>query len=155
MAVNQKKLADSLSVKFMNFAGDVYSGLTGKDKIIKTIQGAKKNVNIAMHVADTGSLGYKAGNFLGGGIRESIKDYKVAKEAFDQGTTKHAPSIRTALRKGHTVENTVNGKTVKTLDKKAVAGSVVAASAAGRVATGGGLYRDKDGNTNIIGVPFI
>ena len=36
-----------------------------------------------------------------------------------------------------------------------VAGSFVAASAAARVATGGGLYKDRNGNFNIIGVPFI
>ena len=28
-------------------------------------------------------------------------------------------------------------------------------SAIGRIATGGGLYKDSDGNTDIIGIPFI
>jgi phage-related protein len=36
-----------------------------------------------------------------------------------------------------------------------VAGSYIGASAAYRVASGGGLYRDKNGNNNIIGVPFV
>lgn len=36
-----------------------------------------------------------------------------------------------------------------------IAGSYIGASAAARVVTGGGLTRDKNGNTNIIGVPFI
>ncbi len=36
-----------------------------------------------------------------------------------------------------------------------VAGGFVAASAAARLATGGGLYKDRNGGTNIIGVPFI
>lgn len=36
-----------------------------------------------------------------------------------------------------------------------IAGSYIGVSAAARVATGGGLYRDKNGNTNLIGVPFI
>lgn len=36
-----------------------------------------------------------------------------------------------------------------------IAGSFVGASAAARIATGGGLTRDRHGNTNIIGVPFI
>lgn len=35
------------------------------------------------------------------------------------------------------------------------AGTFMAASAAARVATGGGLYKDRYGNPNIIGVPFI
>lgn len=45
------------------------------------------------------------------------------------------------------------------LSKKAVAGTVAGSylglSAAGRIATGGGLYKDSDGNTDLIGVPFI
>ena len=36
-----------------------------------------------------------------------------------------------------------------------VAGGFVTASAAARIATGGGLYKDRNGSTNIIGVPFI
>ena len=36
-----------------------------------------------------------------------------------------------------------------------IAGSAIGASAVGRIASGGGIYRDKDGNTNIIGVPFV
>jgi hypothetical protein len=36
-----------------------------------------------------------------------------------------------------------------------VAGTFVGASAAARVATGGGLYKDRNGSTNIIGLPFI
>ena len=37
----------------------------------------------------------------------------------------------------------------------AVAGSYMGVSAAGRIATGGGIYKDSDGNTDLIGVPFI
>ena len=36
-----------------------------------------------------------------------------------------------------------------------IAGSYIGLSAAARVATGGGLYKDRAGNNNIIGVPFI
>lgn len=36
-----------------------------------------------------------------------------------------------------------------------IAGSYIGLSAAARVATGGGLYRDRNGNTNIAGVPFV
>lgn len=36
-----------------------------------------------------------------------------------------------------------------------IAGSYIGLSAAARVATGGGLYKDRNGNTNIAGVPFI
>lgn len=36
-----------------------------------------------------------------------------------------------------------------------IAGSYIGASAAARVVTGGGLYKDKNGNSNIAGIPFI
>jgi len=36
-----------------------------------------------------------------------------------------------------------------------IAGSYIGVSAATRIATGGGLYKDKNGNTDIIGIPFI
>ena len=36
-----------------------------------------------------------------------------------------------------------------------VAGTAVTAGVAGRVATGGGIYRDRYGNVNVPGVPFI
>lgn len=36
-----------------------------------------------------------------------------------------------------------------------IAGGYMGVSAAGRIATGGGLYKDSNGNFNIIGVPFI
>lgn len=36
-----------------------------------------------------------------------------------------------------------------------IAASYMGVSTAARVATGGGLYKDKNGNSNIVGVPFI
>ena len=36
-----------------------------------------------------------------------------------------------------------------------IAGSYIAASAATRIATGGGIYRDGQGNNDIIGIPGI
>ena len=36
-----------------------------------------------------------------------------------------------------------------------LAGAGVGLSGAGRIASGGGIYKDADGNTDIIGVPFI
>lgn len=48
------------------------------------------------------------------------------------------------------------GAVVGTRTSKAkVAGTVFTAGVAGRVATGGGLYRDRYGNINVPGVPFI
>ena len=41
------------------------------------------------------------------------------------------------------------------LDAKKIAGTYMGLSVAGRVVTGGGLYRDRNGNFNLPGVPFI
>lgn len=36
-----------------------------------------------------------------------------------------------------------------------IAGSYLGAAAAGRVLTGGGVYKDGNGSTNLVGVPFV
>lgn len=36
-----------------------------------------------------------------------------------------------------------------------IAGSFIGAAAAGRIISGGGITRDKNGNANLIGVPFV
>ena len=46
-------------------------------------------------------------------------------------------------------------KTAAKWDVGKIAGSYIGVSAAARVASGGGLYKDRNGNTNIAGVPFI
>lgn len=43
----------------------------------------------------------------------------------------------------------------KTYDMGKIAGTTFSVGVAGRIATGGGLYKDKYGNTNLPGVPFI
>lgn len=40
-------------------------------------------------------------------------------------------------------------------NNKKIAGSFLGASAVGRIATGGGVYKDGNGNTNLVGVPFV
>lgn len=42
-----------------------------------------------------------------------------------------------------------------TLNYGKIAGSYIGASAAARVVSGGGVYKDQNGNSNLIGVPFI
>lgn len=41
------------------------------------------------------------------------------------------------------------------LSGRRVAAGFVGASSLGRLASGGGIYKDADGNTDIIGIPFI
>jgi len=40
-------------------------------------------------------------------------------------------------------------------DTGKIAGAYMGTAALGRVASGGGVYRDKSGNANLIGVPFV
>lgn len=132
---------NNIGANMLHFANEVFSGLKGSQ--IKTvISDVQKNAKMAEVLADTGSLAYKAGDFLGGGARRSVQNYKTAKLRHG-----NKASVTKAIKDAHMV----NGK----IDGKAVAGTAIGASIVGRVATGGGLYRDKDGNVNIPGVPFI
>ena len=47
------------------------------------------------------------------------------------------------------------GKEEWRLSGRRVAAGFVGASSLGRLASGGGIYKDADGNTDIIGIPFI
>lgn len=90
-----------------------------------------KRINNGMKVNTAQNIG----DFLGGGTRETIKNMK------------NGDSFGKALKNAHTKD----GK----IDMKRVAGTYVAASATGRIVSGGGLTKDKNGNNNIIGIPFI
>lgn len=46
------------------------------------------------------------------------------------------------------------GKLAK-LNYGKIAGAYIGASAGARIATGGGLYKDRNGNTNLMGLPII
>ncbi|MGL4878006.1 MAG: hypothetical protein ACRC4Q_08150 [Paraclostridium dentum] len=61
-----------------------------------------------------------------------------------------------AIKKGHskTIINDA-GQKQEVLSKSKIAGTVATVGVAGRVASGGGLYRDKYGNVNLPGIPFI
>lgn len=86
-------------------------------------------------------------NFTGAleaGARALSKDESVAKNAllktFKSGATNDMAK--------ETLE-ALNWNTGK------IAGSYLGASAVTRVATGGGIYKDAQGNTNLMGVPFL
>lgn len=78
-------------------------------------------------------------NRVGDAMVGGIRDTKTA--------IKGGQSVSQALASGY-----MNGDKLR-MDR--VAGTFVGASAAARVATGGGLYKDRNGSTNIIGLPFI
>ena len=100
------------------------------------------------------NLGYQIGDMIGGGVRSAER------------TKKGGHDIKTALSSGFTkkvggeIKDIGNGKFARVggesqINLGRVAGAAFGASVAGRVVTGGGLYRDRYGRVNVPGVPFI
>ena len=85
------------------------------------------------------NLGYQIGDMIGGGVRSAMRSKKGGHD------------IKTALSSGFTRK--VDGQSQIRLGR--VAGAAFGVSAAGRIVTGGGLYRDRYGRVNVPGVPFI
>jgi hypothetical protein len=81
------------------------------------------------------TFGNRLGDAFGGGVKDTYTGIKAG-QSFSQ-----------ALSGAY-----MNGDKLR-MDR--VAGTFVGASAAARLATGGGLYKDRNGSTNIIGLPFI
>lgn len=107
-----------------------------KPKVSSAPSGAKgkklvntKNLNVNQNAAQ------QVGNFFGQGVRETINNKKSGQ------------NLKTSLKNAHST----NGK----IDPTKVAGTYMAASAVSRVASGGGITKDKNGNSNLIGIPFI
>lgn len=82
---------------------------------------------------------------------------RVSKGLFSNGVTKGTAQTIRNMNKGVkfteaiTKAHTVNGK----LSASRIAGTAATIGVAGRIATGGGLYRDRYGNFNLPGIPFI
>lgn len=75
------------------------------------------------------------------GIMDSAREY------YGHANNGNKIGIKQAIRTGHMTNNQ--------LDYKKVAGTAATIGVAGRVASGGGLYRDRYGNVNVPGLPFI
>ena len=85
------------------------------------------------------NLGYQIGDMIGGGVRSAMRSRKGGHD------------IKTALSSGFTRK--VGGESQIRMGR--VAGAAFGAGIVGRVATGGGTYRDRYGRINVPGVPFI
>ena len=85
------------------------------------------------------NLGYQIGDMIGGGVRNAVRSKKGGHD------------IQTALTSGFTRK--VGGESQIRMGR--VAGAAFGAGVVGRVATGGGTYRDRYGRINVPGVPFI
>lgn len=85
-------------------------------------------------------LSYRIGDAIGGGVRDAMRSRKAGHD------------MKTAMMAGFTKAGK-EGKRELRVDR--VAGAAFGVGVAGRVATGGGLYRDRYGRVNVPGVPFI
>lgn len=86
------------------------------------------------------NMAFKIGDAIGGGVRDTMRSRKAGHD------------FKTALNAGFTKAGE-NG--VRQIRYDRVAGAAFGASVVGRVATGGGLYRDRYGRVNAPGVPFV
>ena len=77
-----------------------------------------------------------------------MKDGRLVKENGDPATISNRDRLESMYRND-------DGSWNKTAIGGTIAGGYMGVSAAGRVASGGGLYRDSDGNFDLIGIPFI
>lgn len=129
---------------------DVTKTINGSKKVVKNNgpirikQKAPMKRTPIKEVKVEPSAAQKAGNWAGGGTRDSINAYKKMSD--------NEKSIIGAVKKGHQKIGP-DGKTQYDMGK--IAGTTFSVGVAGRIATGGGLYRDRYGNTNIPGVPFV
>ena len=117
-----------------DFAAGVYKGMDGQatNKATKKMLNRKSSQMVNMGSAFAKSAPMK-------GISGSASHYMQ--------TPKANRSVMKSIKAGHMT----NGN----LDMKKVAGTAATVGVAGRVVTGGGLYRDRYGNVNIPGLPFI
>ena len=88
-------------------------------------------------IKQTPSMGARLGDAMGAGYREAFKGAK----------TGGVSGAVNAFKKAHL---NADGS----LNKARVAGTIVATNVASRVITGGGLYKDRNGNTNLP-IPFL
>lgn len=91
-------------------------------------------------VQGNNSIGAQVGDAMIGGYRDTIKGMK--------GKDMSLSNVKNAA-------NAAFRNTDGSMNMKRVAGAAATASIAGRVATGGGLYRDKYGDVNLPGIPLI
>ena len=105
----------------------------------KQLKYAKKGKIIAQATKTKGIQNPTMVNKVGDAVWGGVRDTKAA--------IKGGQSVSQALTTGY-----MNGDK---LNMGRAAGTFVAASTGARIATGGGLYKDRNGSTNIIGLPFI
>lgn len=143
---NKNRMAQNLDVtKTINKSKNIIkkNAITTNSNVkVNNIKRTPRKNNFEMNP----SLATQAGNWAGGGTRESINAYKKMNDG--------EKSILGAIKQGHKKIGP-NGKPIDEYDMGKIAGTAFSVGVAGRIATGGGLYRDRYGNTNLPGIPFI
>lgn len=150
-------LGKVLAEGMQDFARGVYKGLDNGSTTRLTNRVARTSGKTAKEVSSAvtksvdsqfGRLGAAAINTKPlAGIADSARVY--------MNTPKSGRSAMQAIKQGHMITKTINGEQVAQLSMGKVAGTAATVGVAGRVATGGGLYRDRYGNINVPGLPFI
>lgn len=157
-------MAASIAKKMLGFADDFMEGATkGTGATIRnSVTSLKSNMtknqlkNLSVDVPKinksgaqrvsqqivqgNNSIGAQVGDAMIGGYRDTIKGMK--------GKDVSLSNVKNAA-------NAAFRNTDGSMNMKRVAGAAATASIAGRVATGGGLYRDKYGDVNLPGIPLI
>lgn len=99
-------------------------------------KGNRMKGNTRTHSDRINEFGNQAKDFFFGGTIDSYNNYQSGM------------GIMESIAKAHQNED-------GSVNMMKAAGTFMTASAAARVASGGGLYKDRYGNPNLIGVPFI
>lgn len=113
----------------MNTIGGNTGGNTQSDK--NTFDKAKERMNRAFEK-----------------VPESVKDTFIGGITDSYNNYQSGMGIMESISKAH---QNADGS----LNARRIGGTFMAASAAARIASGGGVYKDRYGNPNLIGVPFI
>lgn len=122
-----------MAAKTMHSVSDI-----SMDNATKIASNAVNNLNKS-GAYKAGIAASKAAPFKG--IMDSAREY------YGHANSGSKIGIKQAIKTGHMTNNQ--------LDYKKVAGTAATIGVAGRVASGGGLYRDRYGNVNVPGLPFI
>lgn len=136
------------------FAQGVYSEL-GDDAAKSVLKKVNKEA-----MTDTQKVMFQGGKKIANapmfsGIMDSARMYNNAKIAAKADPDK-AMGVFKAIAEGHkTFTKDASGKMVGSYSAGKIAGTVGTVGVAGRLITGGGLYKDGNGNFNLPGIPFI
>lgn len=145
-----RKIAESMT----GFAEGIFSAGTNnaKRRIAKKSAIDMLSKGITKSKREAIKMGYEAANemmqkesYKMGATVGNAKVFKGITESFKAKET--GATALQAIRQGHMVNGHYNAGRI--------AGTAATIGVAGRVVTGGGLYRDRYGNFNLPGVPFI